>query len=142
MSSFKKYSTRDEANKASRLFIHTDDGQPTQDWLDIVGPDSDVVQVAQKKLRREMMAFIEKNGADSRKTPEFLEFSDNLVEMVKYSFVTAWSFDEPCTTANVKEFLTSNPKLSSEVDAASGKLGKSGVSLRSSSETTPNTSST
>ena len=121
MSSFKKLNTRNGSNAGTRVLLQDPDGKPTQDWIHVLGMDSDIFQRATRRMRINIMAYLEEKGLESKATDEYAEFTAVEQRKLQASLVTSWSFDEPCTAENVIELLTNAPYIGTQLDDAASK---------------------
>lgn len=128
MSAFNIYKTREAANAPLRLPLtdpHT--GVQGNDWLDVLGADSDVFGAERLASNRRILEYTRslkaKQAADGRKFTEAeltaLADAFNKEEKVRLiaSLVCGWSDQTPCTRDAVIAFLTEAPLIADYIDA-------------------------
>lgn len=104
------FMTRERANAGHQIPLYAADGRLTAHWLQVRGVDSDeFIRARTKQTRRtaEIVALPEEERDAA--------IVDATLEM-HAALVAAWSFDKPCTLANVKAFLREAPQIATEVD--------------------------
>lgn len=124
MNSFTKYNTLDGANEGARLDLLDADGKHTEDWLHILGTDSQAFQIANRNMRRKLFAFIEEKGEKVKLTDAYAEFTLAEQRYLQAVLVKGWSFDEPCTPENVVSLLTLAPYVGEQIDEFSSKRSR------------------
>lgn len=114
------------SNKGRRLTLDGPDGKPTTAWIDVRGIDSEVFQLANNTQRRAMVEYLEQHGDTPkiRETPEFVAWVAEQQRKLRASLVIAWSFEEPCTEANVLELFKNAPDVAQQVDIFASKRGQ------------------
>lgn len=124
MASFRKHNTKTLANAGVKLILKDAHGKDTEDWILVRGADSDAFQLAARKSRVATLDYLEKHGAEARKTEAYISFTVEENTRLQAHFVADWSFDEPCTVDNVVELFASAPGIAEQVDAFAGQRGK------------------
>jgi len=87
-------------------------GTPTGESLTIYGMDSDAFRQAKAESEARLAALIQARASGVFAKADPLEERLTLVA----SLVKEWSFPEPCTPENVKEFLRKAPQLVNLID--------------------------
>lgn len=141
MPSFKKLYTLEGSNAGAVLNLKDVRGQETGDWIKVRGHDSEDFQRANRRMRRELLQYLEKKGATAKATDEYLDFTSGQQRELQASLVMEWSFEEPCTKENVLELFKNAPDVAEQVDAFSGKRERFVSASSSNSEPTPASSS-
>jgi hypothetical protein len=106
------------------MFIVGPDGKETTDYIEVFGQDSDSFQKAVREARQRLMDFVEKQGKEAKQTPAYVEHLVDSNRRQQAALVKSWSFDEPCNSANVLEFLTEAPDVAQQIDAFAADRGK------------------
>lgn len=112
MSSVKHYHTRTAANNGAKLFLLDPvTNEQTQDWLHVLGFESDTFREAMFEKQRAVAA------AQTLADPEAREDAKNTaVNNMLVSLVTDWSFDEDFSAAAVAELFAEAPYIRAAVD--------------------------
>lgn len=100
----KEFFTREKCNKGKKLFLPAPDGTITDEWLMLIGADSDAYRKNKTGVFREAMEKGEK--ADQ----------EMLTAALVAGAVSDWSFKIPCTSENVAELLHNAPYLLEAID--------------------------
>lgn len=114
--SFTSLNSIDGANAGARMTIVDVEGNPTSNWLHVLGMDSQSYQKARRIMRRNIFSVIETKGEEHKKTDEYSEFSIKEQLRLQASLVTEWSFDEKCTIDNLVALFTQAPYVGEQVD--------------------------
>lgn len=120
-SSFKKYNSLDGANAGQRLILKDAAGNDTEDWIHVLGMDSDTFQRASKAMRRSLMAYLDKNNGAKPSDEAYIDLSVQEQRKLQTALVQSWSFDEPCTPKLVLELFTCAPFIGEQVDSFASK---------------------
>ena len=106
--------TRPHANKGAKMFLKDPvTGQPTEDFLHVLGLESDAFKealTAKHKENARILALPEAEQADALAEAELQLFA---------SLVTGWSFDN-FSVDGVKELLREAPQVKKDVDTFAG----------------------
>lgn len=102
--------TREKANAGHKIPLYAADGRLTAHWLRVRGVDSDAFQRARTRQTRRVAEIAGLAEADREDA-----IADATLEM-QAALVSEWSFEKPCTLANVKAFLRDAPQIAAEVD--------------------------
>lgn len=116
MSSFKNYFTREAHNNPLRLFFAAPDGSGAEDWIDIVGLESDKFRSARDESERSFYAGLT-DIKDAEKRAEYIsaQAKDSKLRMIA-SLVVGWSFDEECNVENALLLLAEAPFIADQID--------------------------
>lgn len=111
-----EFFTRGKANEGLQLPLYLPTGLKSDQWVRVLGIDSDVFRVAESESRRDAfrVATIEN---EAERTAAMTTSKVKLIA----SLISEWSFDKPCTQANVMAFLTEAPQIMDAVDLAASK---------------------
>jgi len=104
------FMTREKANAGHKIPLYAADGRLTAHWLRVRGVDSDAFQRARTRQTRRVAEIAGLDDVDREEA-----IADATVEM-QAALVAEWSFEMPCTPANVKKFLREAPQIAAEVD--------------------------
>lgn len=112
-----------KSNLGAKCILKDPAGKVTEHWLTVLGVDSDAFRVASLASRRALAAWFEEHGdsPEVRKSVAFAEFTDLQQRTMRASLVTAWSFDQELTMANVVELFKQAPDLAAQADAFASK---------------------
>lgn len=111
--SMSRFFTREKAAATTRVYL-TDPatGKPTEDWLDIRSSLSEEFRSMRAENNQKVAMFAVTNpGDDARK-----QFVEEAVRELRVALVAGWSFPEPCTPDNVREFLKQCPQIEDIVE--------------------------
>jgi hypothetical protein len=116
MSKQNRFHTRQPGNEGARVALYDPvTGEDTGDWITIRSTDSDAYHLANTKAMRSLPEIQAMKDEEARVAA---------VRDVSFDIVTAlvadWSFDEPCTTENVKQFLQEAPQIKATIDKLAG----------------------
>lgn len=116
MGGMEAFFTRERANEGIEVPLYTPDGAKTEHWLRIRGVDSDIFREAEANSKRSAfhVASIED---EAERTKAIQEAKLDLIA----ALVISWSFDEECTTDNVKTFFRQAPQIADAVDQVASK---------------------
>lgn len=128
--------TRGVANEGLQLPLYLPNGEKSEHWVRVLGVDSDAFRLAEAESKRDAfrLASIESN---EERAAEIAKSKRRLIA----SLVTAWSFEQPCTTDNVEAFFLEAPQIMDAIDLAASKRALFFVGRSSSLQPTPSTSS-
>jgi hypothetical protein len=115
MASIKDLYTRDASNKVERTTIG-------DQWIDYLGTDSDAFITAKTNVQRDVIAHKIKQ--------------DDVESHLVASLVTAWSFDEECTTANKVALFKNSPSFCAAIDRVASDRANFTKALQSASSNT------
>lgn len=106
--------TRSLANEGKTIPLSTPDGVKTNEWIKVLGVDSDPYKLANTKAQREISVLVNevKENPDTDVDPKILEIERNRLA----SIVVAWSFGIECTFENVVKFLKEAPQIADVLD--------------------------
>ncbi len=106
--------TRDIANAGIVVELALPPGEKTDQWLRVLGIDSDVYQEAEAvHFRRNLeIALLKDEGVQKAAR-------DEADRRLVASLVSSWSFSQPCTVDNVAAFFPRAPQIRKLVDNAS-----------------------
>lgn len=114
------FKTREASNAGIRVYLKLPTGQVTDQWMQVLGFDSDAFQEAVDEGRRRRLDEQAKAAggvpgslADSALKAAHREDGIRLTAAA----VSAWSFDTPCTPENVDAFLHDAPHIVEQIDA-------------------------
>jgi hypothetical protein len=114
MSRLSKYKTRARANEGVRVqLVDPSTGKAGDDWVEVVSSLSDAFRDARDKALQDA-GETAAMGDDAKRKEAMAEVRASM----HASLVRAWSFDEPCTPENVREFLKEAPQVSDAVTVA------------------------
>lgn len=87
------------------------DGKESGEWLLVIGPDSRAYARAHQDMLRRYaeLGGVTGDGREAEAEAILLDY--------RAALVIAWSFDEPCTPAAVREFLANAPRVGNQVEA-------------------------
>lgn len=105
--------TRSRANEGRRLPLTLPDGTKTNEWLLVLGYDSDRVVAARAKYRA---LAIENASKDATQQLDPASFASSTKFTVLGPAVADWSLESPCTEENVLELLTECPTIADDVE--------------------------
>ena len=92
--------TRENANEGIELPLLLPDGTKTEHWLRIRGVDADGFRKAEARSKRKMLEIAAEKDLDKRDA----------------EVVIGWSFDNPCTEAEIKRLFREAPQIAEQVD--------------------------
>ena len=103
--------TRENANEGIELPLLLPDGTKTEHWLRIRGVDADGFRKAEARSKRKMLEIAAEKDLDKRDA----EVEDTRLAMLA-ALVIGWSFDNPCTEAEIKRLFREAPQIAEQVD--------------------------
>lgn len=106
-----EFFTRKVANEGRKMMLELPDGTPTEQYLLVLGIDSDTFRQASVVAERRTLEAQIIKDADQRAVEE----SAVAREFVA-SLVTGWSFEQECTLDNVVKFFKEAPQIQTKVD--------------------------
>jgi hypothetical protein len=109
------FKTREASNTGVRVALRLPTGQETDQWMQILGFDSDAFQEAADEGRRRRLETAAKVDNPADKEPRSAQREDGI--KLTAAAVAAWSFDAPCTPDNVAAFLHDAPHIVEQIDA-------------------------
>jgi hypothetical protein len=105
--------TRKIANQGTRIaLVRPDTGEESEHAIWIHGVDSDAYRKAGTQQQRDWMQLIATEGEKARDKIGTEE--DKL--KITASLVFKWTFEKPCTTQNVVDFLREAPQIADAID--------------------------
>lgn len=141
MASMSEFFTRPKANAGVVVKIpRRPNGQPCEEWVRVLGVDSDAFREAEASERRELMRIGQIADESERKKSAAvngLEWHRRLMA----SLVPEWSFDEPCTVENVREAFKNAPYIQDKVEEVANNSALFFGTWSEGSASTPSTSS-
>ncbi|AUR88716.1 hypothetical protein NVP2117O_38 [Vibrio phage 2.117.O._10N.261.45.E9] len=109
-----KFYTRDSAEKGIKLPLILPNGEKTDEYLVVLGVDSDTFRKANTVAIRSSANV---RMTMPKATEEELAAAQDEIELeLIATLVTDWSFETECTKANVIEFLRNAPQLRDAVN--------------------------
>lgn len=106
VASMEAFFTRAKANEGEVFPLHLRSGEKTDQWLRLLGVDSDAYLEAraegQRRLLDEMNLKTEHEKNQAYVAKERRQYG---------ALVSGWSFPQPCTPENVSAFLTEAPHI-------------------------------
>lgn len=105
------FHTRAKSGEGASVPLMLPDGSPTEHWVKVRGVDSDEYRRADSRARRRALDIAQEK--DDAKREDMIE--DTKLDVLSV-LVADWSFDRPCTPADVKEFLREAPQVADLVD--------------------------
>ena len=115
MTNMADFFTREKANNGIKLPLVLPTGEPTEHWLIVRSSDSDEFKKAEALANRKLLQL-----AKEPTQQELVDLSlENRLDMLSV-LVSGWSFDNPCTPENVRNFLQSAPQIADAVDKTAG----------------------
>jgi hypothetical protein len=105
------FHTRTKSGEGVSVPLMLPDGSPTEHWVKVRGVDSDEYRRADSRARRRALDIAQEK--DDAKREDMIE--DTKLDVLSV-LVADWSFDRPCTQADVKEFLREAPQVADLVD--------------------------
>lgn len=112
MSGMDRYRTRTKANSTKRIPLYDPaTGKPTEDWIEIRSSMSDAFKHAKNRAMQEASDFAASAGDEDERNEALAQVQARM----HASLVADWSFDEPCTPANVAAFLLESPHVTALV---------------------------
>ena len=111
MSKKSLFYTREAANKGTKVPLFTPDGKATEEWLLVLGVDSDEFRRAETRSRRAALEIAQIEDKAERD-----EVADRYRLELIASLIVSWSFDEECTLEEKVEFLREAPQVADLVD--------------------------
>lgn len=109
-----KFFTRDSANKGTKVPLYLPTGELTEDWLLVLGMESDAARIAMNRISRSTSDII---GLTDEK--EIADTSFATKAEAASLLISDWSFEEECNEANKIKLLTNAPHLVNAIDAIS-----------------------
>jgi hypothetical protein len=109
------FKTREASNTGIRVALRLPTGQETDQWMQILGFDSDAFQEAADEGRRRRLEAAAKSGKDGAPESRPAQREDGI--RLTAAAVGAWSFEAPCTLDNVAAFLRDAPHIVEQIDA-------------------------
>lgn len=103
--------TRQRANEGVELALTLPDGTATKHSIRIRGIDSDAFKEAEANQRRRVYEATAEQDKD--KLGKVL--TDIRLE-TQAALVISWTFEDPCTTENVKQLFRDAPQIGEEID--------------------------
>lgn len=107
MSGLSDFFTREKANDGIEVPLYLPDGSESEHKLTIRGVDSDAFRQAETDAKRRAM----QDAADGKEPDE----NDGRLNLL-VPLVASWTFDEPCTAANVRQLLKEAPQIADAID--------------------------
>ncbi|QJP08409.1 hypothetical protein [Pseudomonas multiresinivorans] len=105
--------TKPNADKGVKMQLMLADGRQSEHWLMVRGTDSDAFRKVKFEGARTMRDLPTSASDWDRAVAR-----DEVVMNSLVSLVADWSFEEPCTTESVQEFLANAPHIAEAVDRA------------------------
>ncbi len=137
MDELESFYTQDKSEAGVKLPLVRPDGSETEHWLHVRGTDSDVFRLAeragQRKGRDLGLSTMDKDKLEQG----FYQIETEVIA----SLVKSWSFDKPCTQANVVELFTKAPQIRDMVNRLGAKRALFFSNGSNSSEPSPDPSS-
>ncbi len=111
-----------QSEEGVKLNLTLPDGTETEHWLKVRGADSKAYRTEEARQKR---LIVEKlNSKKNKVTPEEeLKHMENARLSLLSSTVCGWSFEEECTTENVKSFLKTAPQIMDQIDGFAADRG-------------------
>lgn len=108
-----RFFTRENANEGIEVPLLLPDGSRTEHWIRIRGVDADAFRRAEARSKRRMLEVAAEKDEDRR---------DAAIEDARLALLAAlvagWSFDNPCTEAEIKRLFREAPQIAEQVDRA------------------------
>lgn len=105
--------TRERANEGRRLPLYTPQGGKTEHWLQVRHVWSDAFADANEVAMARLQDAVLDAGGD---TAVMAAAKREAQVALLAALVSAWSFDEPCTTEAVVQFLRNAPQIANVLD--------------------------
>lgn len=102
------FHTKEKHNKGTKVLLDAPDGTKTEEFLVLLGRDSEAFRKGQAKYRDRMISA-KSEGVEFDSHKEGIELTA--------SAVVGWSFEEPCTKEAVCDLLTNAPYILDKLDA-------------------------
>lgn len=140
MSAMDQFKTRDKANDGVKIDLLAPDGSRTDHWIVVRSQLSDSFRAAYKSALQEaarVAAEIAPGAKPEQGQQAFADvIRDRLIDC-QAALVASWSFDEPCTVENVRQFLIDAPQIADQVDRVAASNARFFGSGSTSSAPTP-----
>lgn len=137
MDQLESFFTQSKAEEGVKLPLVRPDGSETEHWLHVRGTDSDVFRMAERAAQRKGREL----GMSTTDSTTLDEGFYKIETEVIASLVKDWSFDKPCTPANVIELFTNAPQIRDMVNRLGAKRALFFSNGSNSSEPSPDPSS-
>ena len=105
--------TSESASEGVRMPLNDPLGRRTEHWLHIIGADSDEFRLADSAAKRRAVELGSITDETARDTAVM-----ELTRKLTATLVKDWSFDQPCTQANIIEFFKKAPQIERAVNIA------------------------
>lgn len=128
--------TRTRANEGIDIPLVLPDGTRSEHWIKIRGVDSDEFRLADAAERRKGME-IAMMESTLEKAVAIEEAKTSLIA----SLIISWSFEQECTTENIKKLLREAPQISDAIDTVASRRSLFFERKSAPSKTTPPPSS-
>ena len=108
----KEFFTKEANSTPQKLPLKLKSGKATDDYIMVIGTESDAFRIAQSKVLRE--------GALKASTSEYNDELHKALDLeLIASLIDSWSFDEECTLENKIMFLDNAPYIRDAINAFS-----------------------
>lgn len=106
MGSMNRYKIRQQAQTPKRVNLRDPaTGVETEDWLEIRSSLSDEFIQARDETMQAVQSLNTSNPEERKKAVAELQLN------LKVALVSGWSFEEPCTPENVRDWLRDAPQV-------------------------------
>jgi hypothetical protein len=142
MSSMDVFKTRDKANDGIKVDLLTPAGEKTDHWIVVRSQLSDAFREAYKGALQEAarVAGLNAPGDDKAGQATVAEVIRARLVDCQAALIASWSFEEPCTLENARQFLVDAPQIADMVDRVAASNARFfGVASTSSAPTPPAT---
>lgn len=108
--------TRNNANNGKKLPLFLPDGSASDHWVRVLGTDSDAFRTVETASKRKAISVAAIENEDERAAAvRRLE-----LECIA-ALVAEWSFDKPCVTDVVIDFLIQAPQIADQINRYAAK---------------------
>ena len=117
-----QFYTRDKANEGIKLPLYTPEGVDTEEWLTILGVDSDEYHKNMTSTRRELLNIetdvkaLPKEAQEDFLLEKMIQREQNLLA----GLIKDWSFEQECTFENRVEFIKNAPQIAEQINVVAG----------------------
>lgn len=116
MASFNDFNSRDAGNEGIKIPLLALNGKESNEFIIVRSVDSDAFREAEAEGRRDAL-----KAAQVEDIAERRQMARESTLRMQVALVKDWSFDEPCTEENVREFLKGAPHISDAIDQLAAK---------------------
>lgn len=137
MDELEQFYTQEKSEEGMRVPLLKPDGSESGHWLLIRGTDSQAFRLAERMGQRKGRDLAFKTKDENQLAAGYAGIETEVIA----SLVKAWSFEKPCTLANVVDFFKKAPQIQDTVNVMGAKRALFFKNGSTSSEPSPDPSS-